>query len=247
MMKIEKLNRGEAEKAMREWIETFPQLPPLTGEYTVLRNDLTLLFQSVVKTAEEKGLKIRDYYTDAQFGLLLYAYLKKQSWFTLRLAADDGFWRYLSLKVIPDAVAVRWGKDNESHFWSTPGRIWLKQIWWYIHLSWKGDESGTRKIVESPNCSTDTILNFVERTGKKGTCIDAYRCIIYLYTLIPLPSLAEYNKGRKTDDLFRVVMKLNTARMMVSEPALCVGGCEGYAKKLFSDAGFDINKVLSDM
>lgn len=245
-MKIERLNRGEAEKAMHEWIEIFPQLPSVSGEYAVLRNDLTVLFQSVLKSAEEKGIGVRDYYTDAQFGILLYIYLKKQSWFTLRLAADDGFWRYLSLKVIPDAVAVRWGKDNESHFWSTPGRVWLKQIWWYVHLSWNVDENNTRRIIENPNCSTDTILNFVERTGKKGTCIDAYRCIIHFYTLIPSAALAEYNKGRKTDDLFRVVMKLNTARMMVSEPALCVGGCEGYAKKLFTDAGFDISIILND-
>ena len=46
-MKIERLNRGEAEKAMREWIEIFPQLPSISGEYAVLRNDLTVLFQSV--------------------------------------------------------------------------------------------------------------------------------------------------------------------------------------------------------
>ena len=55
--------------------------------------------------------------------------------------------------------------------------------------------------------------------------------------------LSEYNKNRKADDLFRVIMKLNTARMMVAEPALCSGGCEGYAKKLFFDAGMDIDSV----
>lgn len=243
MMKIEKLNRGESEKAMSEWIENYPNLPNVESDYLVIRNELTRLFRTVVTKAEEKGLKIQDYFTDVQFGVLLYMYLKKQSWFSLRLAADDGFWRYLSLKVIPDAVAARWGKDNESHYWSTPGRVWLKQIWWYVHLSWKDNETDTRKIIESPNCSTDTILNFVERTGKKGTCIEAYRWIIYFYSTIPSGVLSEYNKNRKADDLFRVIMKLNTARMMVAEPALCSGGCEGYAKKLFFDAGMDIDSV----
>ena len=243
-MEIKKLNRGEAEKAMSEWIDSFPQLPSLDGVYSVLRNDLTTLFQSVMASAESKGFKPRDYYTDAQFGLLLYAYLSQKDWFSLRLAADDGFWRYLSLKVIPDAVAVRWGKDNDSHYWSTPGRIWLKQIWWYVYLSWTTDETTTREILESPNCSTDTILNFVERTGKKGTCVDAYRWIIYLYSMIPSHMVSEYKKQGKNHDLFRVVMKLNTARMLVVEPALCIGGYQGYAKKLFVDAGLNIEAAL---
>lgn len=245
-MEIKKLNRREAEKAMNEWIESYPQLPSVDGDYYVLRNDLTALFKSVLESTEEKGLKVHDYYIDAQFGLLLFMYLKNKSWFSLRLAADDGFWIYISLRVIPDAIAVRWGKDNDSHYWSTSGRIWLKQIWWYIYLSWNTDELTTRKIVESPNCSTDTILNFVERTGKKGTCVDAYRWIIYLYSMIPSYMVTAYKKKDKNHDLFRVVMKLNTARMMVSEPTLCVGGCEGYAKKLFVDAGFDIETALKN-
>ena len=243
-MEIRRLNRGESEKAMKEWIASYPQLPPLDGDYAVLRSDLTGLFRSVLNNAEAKGFKPRDYYTDAQFGLLLYTYLSNKTWFSLRLAADDGFWRYLSLKVIPDVVAVRWGKDNDSHYWSIPGRVWLKQIWWYIYLSWTKDEYTTRKIIESPNCSTDTILNFVERTGKKGTCIDAYRWIIYLYSMIPPHLVSEYKKKGKNHDLFRVVMKINTARMMVVEPALCAGGYKGYAKKLFVDAGLDIDAAL---
>lgn len=245
-MDIKTLNRGEAEKAMSEWISSFPQLPVLDNEYAVIRNDLSILFKKVADSAYEKELKIQDYYTDVQFGMLLYMYLEKQSWFSLRVAADDGFWRYLSLKVIPDAVAVRWGKDNESHYWSIPRRIWLKQLWWYIYLSWNTDEISTRKIVESGNCSTDTILNLVERSGKKGTCIDAYRYIIYYYSVVPEDVLSGYNKKRKKDDLFRVVMKLNTARMMVMEPALYAGGCKGYAKKLFIDAGIDIDKYCND-
>lgn len=46
-MDIKKLNRGEAEKAMSEWLDSFPQLPSLDGDYSILRNDLTILFQSV--------------------------------------------------------------------------------------------------------------------------------------------------------------------------------------------------------
>jgi len=242
-MEIKRLDRGESELAMKEWVSSYPLLPSVNDDYSLIRDDMTSLFLSVVESAEKNGYGIKDYYIDAQFGILLYIYLKKKSWFSLRLAADDGFWRYMSLKVIPDAVAVRWGKDNDSHYWSTPGRIWLKQIWWYVYLSWNKDESTTREIIENPNCSTDTILNFVERTGKKGTCVDAYRWIIYFYTKIPQYTVSEYKKKNKNHDLFRVVMKLNTARMMVAEPSLCSGGCEGYAKKLFADAGVDIDSI----
>jgi len=134
-MDVKRLNRGEAEKAMGEWITSFPQLPHLEGEYAAIRNDLTNLFESVRISAEEKSSKARDYYIDAQFGILLYMYLAKKTWFSVRLATDDGFWRYLSLKVIPDIVAVRWGKDNDSHYWSTPGRIWLVKTDMVVYIS----------------------------------------------------------------------------------------------------------------
>ena len=67
-MEILRLNRGDSEKAMNEWIESFPQLPVLNNDYTVIRNDLTALFSSVVENAEKNNIKIQDYTTDIQFG-----------------------------------------------------------------------------------------------------------------------------------------------------------------------------------
>ena len=72
MMKIEKLNRGESEKAMSEWIENYPNLPSVESDYLVIRNELTRLFRTVVTKAEEKGLKIQDYFTDVQFSPSVY-------------------------------------------------------------------------------------------------------------------------------------------------------------------------------
>ncbi len=239
------LDRGKSEIAMREWIDSYPGLPALEGEFVSIRDDLTALFEEVINDAKQKDLKIQDYYVDAEFGMKLYSYFRTMSWFSLRLASNDSFWRFLSLKVIPDVVAVRWGKDNEDHYWSIPGRIWLKQLWWYIYLSWMTDDETTKSVVESPNCSTDTILNFVERTGKKGTCVDAYRWIIYCYSRIPQTVITDYKRNRG-NDLFRTVMKINTARMMVEEPALCEGGYKGYAKELFADAGIEIDTLITD-
>lgn len=243
-MKIKIYNRGEAQKAMEEWLLNYPSLPKINKDLISLRNDIQNLNMQVREAAEKREVTKRsDYYIDSQFGLKLYEYLRNQSWFSLRIAANDGFWRFLSVSVVPDVVAQRWGKDNVDHYYSKPTRIWLRSIWWYIHLAWQGDMKKTESVVSAKHFTTDTILNFEERTGRKGTCVDAYRKIIYYYSLIPEQKLKEYSKkkSKNSDDLFRVVMKLNTAKMMVMEPALCLGGEDEYAKELFRDVGVNIN------
>ena len=145
-------------------------------------------------------------------------------------------------------MAQRWGKDNEDHYWSKPTRIWFRSIWWYVHLAWQGDYESTRRVLETPFFTTDTILNFEERNGRKGTCVDAYRAIIKHYSTIPDSIVKQYGSRKKgnSDDLFRVVMKLNTAKMMVMEPALCKGGVDGYARELFENAGVVIDVTQSN-
>ena len=240
-MKIKTFNRGEAQKAMEDWIANYPNLPASDPEYVSIRNDIQEMNTRVRADVDQNGDP--KYYVDAHLGLELYEYLWKQPGFSLRVAANDGFWRYLSLAVVPDVVAQRWGKDNNDHYWSKPTRIWLRSIWWYVHLAWQGDLESTRKVLETKHFTTDTILNFEERNGRKGTCVDAYREIIYFYSQVPEDIIRKYGRGRagNSDDLFRVVMKLNTAKMMVMEPALCLGGETAYAKLLFKDAGVDLN------
>ena len=189
------------------------------------------------------GIKRPDYYIDAHLGLALYEYLWTIPEFSMRVAANDGFWRYLSVMVVPDVVAQRWGKDNHAHFWSQPRRVWLRSIWWYVHLAWQDDLELTKKVLECSHFTTDTILNFEERSGRKGTCVDAYRWIIYYYSRVDEKDLKRYSRGKagNSDDLFRVVMKLNTAKMMVMEPALCLGGEKAYAQELYKDVGVDFN------
>ncbi len=244
-MQIKTLNRGEAQKAMTEWINNFPDLPQVDDSYKSIRNDLQELNRNVRLDAQLNSSEKRSdyYYIDAHMGLALYEYLWNQPGFSLRVAANDGFWRYLSVIVAPDIVAQRWGKENSDHFWSKPTRIWFRSIWWYVHLSWQGNYKDTKKLLECPHFTTDTILNFEERNGRKGTCIDAYRYIIYYYSKVPEETIKKYTRGKSgtSDDLFRVVMKLNTAKMMVMEPALCRGGEKEYAKTLFRDAGVEIN------
>ena len=214
------LNMTESRKAMEEWIHLVPKLPHIEEQYLELRNTLVAIDEEV------RAQYSKDYDIDLNFGLKLYAYLKNVKGFNLRFAANDDFWRYLSLKVVPDLVSKRWGKENKSHFYERASRIWLRSLWWYIHLSWQGDEESTYEILKDN--TTDEILNLVERAGRKGYYIDVYRNIMYFYSKAK-------NKGNR--QLFRKVMVLNTARCTVMEPALCLGGEREYVKSIFRDLG----------
>lgn len=237
-MIIKTLNRSESQVAMKDWLASCPALPQVEGDYIKIRTDIQA-FCKKVREECPKDIAKKDYYIDVHIGILLYDYLWKQPGFNLRAAANDDFWRYLSIKVVPDVVADRWGKDNESHYWSKPARIWLRSIWWYVHLSWQDDMTTTVKVLESSCFTTDTILNLEERTGRNGTFINVYRYIMYYYSRIPQTVLEDYDRNTKSqsDGLFRIVMKLNTAKSMVIDPALYLGGEKEYVKSLFMDAG----------
>lgn len=229
-MLIQYLTKQQAASAMKEWRESGKGLPKVDHDYEVIRGKIEKLYENT--TCEN------NYKADTALGLELYKYFSELDFFSLRIAANDDFWRYLSVKVVPHIVAKRWGDENDDHFWKKNVRIWLRSIWWYVHLSWRGSIEDTKDILTSPNFSTDSILNLVERSGRRGTFIEVYRYIMYFYSNIPQEKLNQFNNStQKHDDLFRIVMKLNTARTLVIDPALYLGGEQEYVKSLFAEAG----------
>lgn len=229
-MVIKTLKRSEAHSAMEEWKNICPRLPEIDSEeYIRIRKDLSEFYRLL----REKYS--REYDIDVHFGINLYQYLWSLYGFSTRVAANDDFWRYLSVKVIPHIVAERWGKDNDEHFWRRSTRIWLGSIWWYIHLSWQGNIENTSKVLKSAGFDTDTILNLVERAGRKGYYTDVYRYIMYFYSRVPQDELIKYRTDKKHRSLFRMIMKLNTARTMVIEPGLYLGGELEYVRSLYND------------
>ena len=165
--------------------------------------------------------RIPTYLYDLNFGLALYEVLNPRTGFNNRVATNDDVWRYLSVRVVPDIVRVRWqGNANEDRIFRMNRRIWLKQIWWYIHLSWAGSIEATRERLASN--TTDTIMNLVERPGL-GYYVELYREIMKQYALIEDSS----RNG------FRSILKLNTALLPVTYPELAEGGIEGYVQYLF--------------
>lgn len=244
-MFVKTLTRFQAKEAMKEWMST-SDLPLLSDDYNQIRQDIQAMNKAVRDELSNTSCTKSNYYIDYHMGLRLYEYFANKG-FSLRVAANIGFWRYLSVIVVPDVVSQRWGNDNEAHFWRQPSRIWLSSLWWFVYLSWQGSLEKTEELLSCNNFSTDTILNFVERPGRNGTQVDTYRQIIYCYSKISESSMKKLIKDRNgqdskdRDDIFRIVMKLNTARMMVMDPVLCEGGVSYYAESLFKDVGVDLN------
>ena len=229
-------NAAKSASAMQEWIQnngqSLPSLDSEDVEYTQVRNELTEKYNNIISQAE-----ITPYQKDVEFGYELYRYLKSKPWFSLRVGLNTDFWRYLSVMIIPHIVADRFDFKNEDHYWKKPVRIWLKAIWWYCYLADYGDIGpSTKTMLLQPMFNTDTILNLVERPGKRGTDIGLYHEILTAYSNVPLQKIKDFNKNRKSqsDTLFRAIMRLNTSRIIVMEPNFCLGGIHGYVNSMIS-------------
>lgn len=194
----------------------------LNDEFTKLRERLIKARDNLYNEYGFDQYNRLDYKFDLLFALELYEILNNEFGFQNRTASNLEIWTYLSIKVIPDIVHARWGLNAE-HFYKRANRIWLKTLWWYIHLSWRNNKEETYEILKDN--STDTILQLVERPSL-GYYIDLFREIMYQY----------YIEGSNDRDLFRRVLKLNTARIMSITPEFVEGGIQQYVRELFNDA-----------
>jgi hypothetical protein len=183
----------------------------------------------------------KEYQFDYRFALDLYEILNvgNPKEFTLSLAADYDFWRFLSLDVVPDLVWYRHGSQSE-YYYSKDVRIYLSTMWWYAHMSWQGSREKTEQVMM--NNSTDTILNLVERPGRGGVHLDVYREIMRLYSYLDKSERTLEMSGMDGSstvkvDLFRKVMVLHTAKTQVMNPDLHLCGARCYAEMLFRSVG----------
>lgn len=210
---LKRLGASEASNIYRQFLESY-QLPE-TADHE-LRVLLYGPLMEVIDMAEKTGGSSLKYRIDLDVGLRLYKILSVNE-IGMRTAADTDFWRYISLLVLPDIVQRRY-PDNATRFWQNKRRIWLKAVWWYIHLSWQESEESTRAVLSRH--STDEIVQLVERSGRNGYRVSLYREIM------------RQSINRSTNAL-RVVMKFNTARLMTTEPSLYKGGVTGYVDRLY--------------
>lgn len=235
MLNWKKLTKKEAALAFEQWTDR--PAHDCDGEYLRLRKDILSDFDAVrrqLRIKPEPG-STWGYGFDLRFAMLLYENLSKKYSFSQRLASDDGVWRYLSIRVLPDIVYLRWGL-TPSRFYSEPRRVWLRALWWYIHLSWQGTVEETLRILEGN--TTDDIVQVVERPGPHGYRIELTRTIMREYHRVKSMHSVEPR-------LLRKIMVLNTARLRVVEPSLCSGGEDAYVKELFRYFGYDEQRVAA--
>jgi len=213
-MKWTTLNRTLARRRFEEMASsgTFAS-PELTPEFAALRERLLRAIPAFSKGGDSGAGAY-----DVAAGLALYQILHAAG-MDVRSAADDGVWRFLSLKVVPDLVVARWPKMQEDRFWNSRSRVWMRAVWWLVHLTWQGAEEPTRAVLS--DVTTDTIVQLVERPGRGGFRIELSRTLF-----------RERSQKKMTQAQFRSLMKLNTARVLVSEPWFCDGGVEGYVREL---------------
>lgn len=189
----------------------------LTPDYARLRDELVAVLPSSPTTRTARGRY------DVEAGLALYLILKRRG-FTPRQAAADGFWRHLSLEVLPDVVAARWEDHQPARFWSNRSRIWLRVVWWFIHLSWQGEETDTRDILDG--ITTDDMVQLVERPGRHGFRIGLYRAI--------MRARGARRARAAGTERFREIMTLNTVKVVMTEPELHEKGLDGYVAGLYA-------------
>ncbi|MGE8359225.1 hypothetical protein [Pseudomonas sp.] len=221
-MSFPALNLKLSQRRFDEMVRSDAFVPDVSNpEMQDLRDQLLALVSLYEPTARSNISGPGAY--DIQVGLALYRVLAAAG-MDIRTAADDGWWRFLSLRVLPDLVRSRWDSAPPVRFWKGRSRIWLRAMWWTVHLTWQGSEEKTRDVLGS--VTTDTVVQLVERPGKGGFRIDLTRMIF------------ETRRLRKpSQDQFRAIMKLNTAQIVLKEPLLCDGGLRAYVDVLFSDVG----------
>ena len=218
-------NDVEFDDLVKHWKANDVSASAFDPAYEEFRKELVSVFND---TLAETGGKM-NYLLDLRVGIKLYQLMPLGKDFTVIQANDDDIWRYISVKVMPDITYLRYPNPekgsiriNQKRFYSHTRRIWLKTLWWYIHLSWQGDESKTFEVLRDNG--VDNINKLIETPGR-GYRIPLFRSM-----------MLEYYKTspHKVKD-FAAFTKLNNAKCVSVEPALTSGGVAVYAQKLLAE------------
>lgn len=203
---------------VNRWVKH--EVEDVPEEYAHIRSEIIKAFDGANPA--------RKYSIDLDVGFKLYQLLSPSTNFDNVTANDDDVWRFVTCRVFPDITYLRYPKPSKGdarlskdRFYAGRRRIWLKTLWWYIHLSWQGTEKETRKVLK--DLGSDTISDLVERTGK-GYRLPLYREMMRAYSLLP----------NKNTTLFNAVMKRNLVDCRTLEPALTKNGERGYAESLMT-------------
>lgn len=241
------MSDSEFHDQIRHWAMFDVPVEDYGIDYRLIRERVVETFKTALF---DSGNRI-DYNLDLKVGIKLYELLNPLEDFNIIVANNDDIWRYISVVVMPDITFIRYPNQKEDlrilseyipdisyaiglktekdsirlkkkRFYSHTRRIWLKTLWWYIHLGWQGDSKSTYEVLK--NNGTNIISHFIERPGK-GYREQLFRCMLKAFSLLP----------EQRDKTFRAAAKLNLAKCVSLEPALTDGGEMQYSKMLFDE------------
>lgn len=220
---------SEFEEVELGWRRFDPSVGPdaisgtdLPAEYRELRN---VILEAWKGTKIDVRSKNNVYKIDLAVGLALYDFLHKQGFNEIYAETDD-WWRYISIKLCPDLTYLRYPKEGETRinrkrFFDHPRRIWLKTLWWYVHLCWQGSLNATEAVLVK--MGTDAISQIIERPGR-GYRPDVSRVIAAKYA-----AESDWCEAKP----FQKTMARNSVYSASFEPTLFAGGVEGYVDRIF--------------
>lgn len=223
--KYEEKTESEFESLKKKWEEGDFFVEAEAEEYKDLRKEIVQIFN------ENKGKG--NYIVDLEVGLKLYELLSNGKYkISISVADDDQIWIYMTVKVFLDITYLRSPKPDSdgkyfSHqrIYSWSKRIWLKQLWWFVHLAWQGDVDSTREVLKY--YGSGQISQILERSGL------GYRTDVTRVLLKRIPERLGLTKSSQAD--FRSLMMLYYAKTYMVEPTLVVGGVECFVDDLIEE------------
>ena len=218
------LNDSDFQSMVDKWLNH-----EIVSDYNESYNEFRKELLKVYDEAFAENGNSRSYMVDLKVGLKLYEMLFPGNDFTIVQANDDDLWRFISVKVMPDITYMRYPtpaagdiRIAKKRFYSHTRRIWLKTLWWYIHLSWQGTYEKTYEVLK--NNHIDNINKLIETPGR------GYRVSLFRAMMLEYAKIAPH----KSND-FAAFTKLNNAKCVLTEPCLTVGGEKIYAQNLFKE------------
>lgn len=226
------MSQVEFEAIEEGWRNFNPEVGPghlnleeLSADYREFRDKIVLAWKDV--DAAGKSLRTYQYHLDVKVGLTLYTFLRING-FNQIYAETDDWWRFITVRLFPDLTYMRYPADDEvrinrKRFFEHTRRIWLKTLWWYVHLSWQGDENRTEAVLEK--LGTDAISQIIERPGR------GYRPEVFRAIALKCATESSWCGSKP----FQKVMARHSIYNASFEPTLFRGGLSGYADHIFSE------------
>jgi hypothetical protein len=212
----------KSKRAFTDLVNTYPDGPEnfVLDSHDYEYTDFREHFREIEKSAKEFSTKSKTrqtYLYDLEFALQMYDYLCKMG-FGIWEAADNGCWAYISIRILPDIVYRRWNGYNEDRFYKRNMRLWMKALWWYVHITESSenkefDIDATRELLVDN--SQDIIYLLLDHVG------DGFRDTFYHMLMKKYSQICKSGKIKgNREDFFRAVMLQHQISSTVVDPIL---------------------------